>query len=263
MQGNASHRTTSQARQAMLLWLVFIVLAIAINQTLRFAMGRDVHTWTSSRTKSILFGLIIYGGLFLVAPLILTKGWEMVRQPAFALALALGVAGAALWSTYRGIGVLIVVALAFLHWRYDLSELGFWSTGWRGDILAALAVAALYAVPRLLRPTTGGLDLTRGVQAGLFRLLGNPATTAEYLFYFGFLTPRLARKLGPTATPIAIGLLYTAHEMTNPEYWYGGMQFALVGVGVALATAVYLWRKSLLPLWLGDGLARFVQGLLA
>ena len=56
--------------------------------------------------------------------------------------------------------------------------------------------------------------------------------------------------------------MYMTHEMTNPEYWYEGMQFAFVFVGVALATVVYLCRKSLLPIWLGDGLARFGQGLL-
>ena len=64
--------------------------------------------------------------------------------------------------------------------------------------------------------------------------------------------------------PFAMGCdVHAAHEMTNPEYWYGGMQFALVAVGAALAAAVSLWRKSLLPLWLGDGVARSMQGLLS
>jgi len=39
--------------------------------------------------KYILSGLVIYGGLFLVAPLALVKGWHVVRQPPFSSCLAL------------------------------------------------------------------------------------------------------------------------------------------------------------------------------
>jgi len=41
--------------------------------------------------------------------------------------------------------------------------------------------------------------------------------------------------------------------MTNPEYWYEGMSFAFVFVGIALITAIYLWRRSAVVIWLGDG----------
>jgi hypothetical protein len=56
--------------------------------------------------------------------------------------------------------------------------------------------------------------------------------------------------------------MYTAHEMINPEYWYEGMSFGFVFVGVALVTALYLWRRSVVVIWLGDGLRRFLTALI-
>jgi len=262
MDSHAPKQINRQASQALMLWWIFIVINILINATIPFILGADERAWIYSPTHLFLVGLVVYGGLFLVAPLILVKGWPIVRQPAFLIPLALAVLAAGLWNVFRGIGVIIVVILAFLHWRYNLSELGIRSSGWRGDILAILLIAVLYTVPRLLRPLSGGLDFLGGLQTGLFRLLGNPATTAEYLFYFGFLATRLSKRLGPIPTAILVGLMYVAHEMTNPEYWYEGVQFAFIPIGVALACAIYLWRRSLLPIWLGDGLARFFGGLL-
>jgi hypothetical protein len=58
--------------------------------------------------------------------------------------------------------------------------------------------------------------------------------------------------------PVLIGALYTAHELINPEYWYEGMNFLLIFVGVALITGVYLWRRSVIVIWLGDGLRRML-----
>ena len=55
--------------------------------------------------------------------------------------------------------------------------------------------------------------------------------------------------------------MYAALEMSNPEYWYGGMAFGFVFVGVAIWAALYLWRRSAVVIWLGDGLYRFVLGL--
>jgi len=49
-----------------------------------------------------------------------------------------------------------------------------------------------------------------------------------------------ARFLGRWGTPFLVGALYTAHEMSNPEYRYEGMNFPIVFVGVAITTAVYL-----------------------
>ena len=56
-------------------------------------------------------------------------------------------------------------------------------------------------------------------------------------------------------------LVVTAHEMSNPEYWYEGYSFVLVFIGVTIVTAVYLWRRSVVTIWLGDGLGRFVEQL--
>jgi len=48
------------------------------------------------------------------------------------------------------------------------------------------------------------------------------------------------------------------HEMTYPEYWYEGMNFILTGVEVVLIAVVYLWRRSIVVVWLGDGLGRLL-----
>jgi hypothetical protein len=58
-----------------------------------------------------------------------------------------------------------------------------------------------------------------------------------------------------------IGLMYTLHEMSNPEYWYGGLSFVFVFVAITLTATVYLWRRSMLVVWLGDGLSRFITRL--
>jgi hypothetical protein len=36
------------------------------------------------------------------------------------------------------------------------------------------------------------------------------------------------------------------------------MNFALVLVGVTLYAFIYLWRRSVIPIWLGHGLGRFI-----
>lgn len=93
-------------------------------------------------------------------------------------------------------------------------------------------------------------------------MFANPASSVENLFYFGFLTERLSHKTGKWLTPLLIGLMYTAHEMTNPEYWYEGMKFTMVFVTATVAAYFYIWRRSVVVVWLGDGLARFARALL-
>jgi len=56
------------ARQALWLWLVFFCAAVVLNGTVPFVAGADLRAWTDSRTKDALFGLVIYGGLFMVVP---------------------------------------------------------------------------------------------------------------------------------------------------------------------------------------------------
>jgi len=102
MRDNASSDATRNASQALLLWLAFILASILINATIPFMLGADVRTWTDSAAKYILSGLVIYGGLFLIAPLVLAKGWQVVRQPTCLVLLGLAVLDAGFWNVFRG-----------------------------------------------------------------------------------------------------------------------------------------------------------------
>jgi hypothetical protein len=92
-----STTTDPRPRQALIAWGAFMLLAVLLNGTIPFILGRDLHAWTESTTKFILFSLLIYGGIFLVVPLWLTKGWQMVRQPAFFVPVVLAILGILLW----------------------------------------------------------------------------------------------------------------------------------------------------------------------
>jgi len=249
--------TVHPIRQALILWAIFFILAVVLNGTIPFLIGADLHAWISSTVYRVLFPLLIYGGVFLVNPLILIKGWQTVRQPAFLVPLLLALAAISLWYVLRGIAVVAVLVLAYLHWRYDLSGLGLRSFGWKGDMGAILLYGLLGVLPNLLRLGTFSFVPGSALLAGLDRLFANPASSIENLFYFGFLAERMSLKTGKWLTPAIIGLMYTAHEMTNPEYWYGGMNFSMTFVGVILVTALYQWRRNIIPIWLGDGLRRF------
>ena len=220
------------------------------------------RSWTASPTKDVLISLVVYSGFFLIAPLILTKGLETVRKPGFLIPLLVAVVAVSLRTYYRPVAALAVIMLVYLHWRFDLSELGIRSRGWRGDCIAVLLVGLIYSIPRLYEP----ISLSSFVPGAAFllaidRMFANPATTTENLFYFGFLAERLSFNTGRWLTPLIIASMYTLQEMSNPEYWYEGMAFYLVFIGVALLTLIYLWRRSIVVLWLGDGLGRFVRNL--
>ncbi len=62
--------TERQFRQALILWGAFFALDVVLNGTIPFVLGADMHAWTASTAKAILFPLLIYGVLFLVIPLI-------------------------------------------------------------------------------------------------------------------------------------------------------------------------------------------------
>ncbi|MFQ5892254.1 MAG: hypothetical protein ACE5HW_05625 [Candidatus Methanofastidiosia archaeon] len=249
-----------RTRQALLLWGVFIIAIIILNGTVQFAMGIDMHAWSYSETKSILFGLIIYAGLFLVVPLILIKGWETVRDPEFLLPLLVAITAITLFNTIRGIAAISIGVLVYLHWRFDLSEFGIRSRGWKGDVVVVLFLGLLSLVLVFLQPGPHSFMPVNALLAALDRLFANPASTVENLFYFGFLTERLSNKT-KKLTPFLIGLMYTTHEVTNPEYWYEEMNFALVFFGVSIISAIYLWRRSVLVIWISDGLMRFISRL--
>jgi hypothetical protein len=250
-----------QFQHALTLWITFIVVAIAINGTLSFALGADNHEWVYSPMHNFLSGLVVYGILFTVFPLVIVKGWQTVRQPRFILPLLSAVIALALWNMVRGIAVIGVLVLAYLHWQYDLSELGIRSNGWKGDIAAILLLGLLSVLPSLFRPFAFSSP-TNALLAMLDRLFANPASSIENMFYFGFLTERISQKTGKWLTPFLIALMYTAHEMTNPEYWYENVDFVMVYISVMVAAFFYLWRRSAIVIWLGDGLGRFARTLL-
>jgi len=83
MNQDSSTNLDHRAWQAFGVWLVFIIVVVLINGTIPFALGNDMRAWSFSTAKGFLFGLLIYGGLFLVAPVILAKGWRTVRQLIF------------------------------------------------------------------------------------------------------------------------------------------------------------------------------------
>lgn len=246
-------------KQALFWWGVYFAVTVLINGTLLFLLGWDLHGWSYSAGKDLLVNLLVYSGLFLVVPLILTKGWDTVRQPGFIVPLLIAILAMTLRTYYRPVSVLAVLVLIYLHWRYGLSELGIRSSGWQGDLAAVLIVAALTLVPRFTQPLSLSFSLLPALQTALDRMFFNPATTTEYLFYFGFLAGHLYGKLGKWWTPLLVGLMYTAHEMSNPEYWYEGVQFGFVFVGVTLFVLIYIRRRSVVVFWLGDGLGRFLS----
>jgi hypothetical protein len=252
---------TRASRQAILLWIVFIVCVVVLNGTIPFAFGADLRAWTTSPVKSVIFAFVFYALFFLAVPLVLVKGWTVVRQPGFIIPLCLAMLALTMWHVIRGVAVVSIIALAYLHWRYDLSDYGIRSRGWKGDLFAVLLMGLLGLFPLLMRPPTLAFSFVPALLTALDRLFANPASTVENLFYFGFLTERLSYQTGKWFTPLLIGLMYTAHEMSNPEYWYGGMSFVLIFAGVAIWSAVYLWRRGAVAIWLGDGLYRFVGAL--
>lgn len=250
-----------QANQALVLWGVFLVLIVILNGTIPFLFGADLRLWTYSSLKDILFNLIIYSGIFLVIPLIIEKSWTTIRQPGFLIPLLTAVIAITLRTYFRPIAVISVVSLAYLHWRYDLSNLGLQSNGWKKDLLAILILGVLPLIPASLTTDPELFTPQAAFIAALDRLFANPASTTENMFYFGFLAERLCHKTGKLWTPLLIGAMYTLHEMTNPEYWYEDVSFMLIPFGVAIIASIYLWRRSIIVVWIGDGLARFMSRL--
>jgi len=251
-----------RSNQAILLWGVFFVLVVILNGTIPYLLGADLHAWTQSPIKSVVFAFVFYAVLFLAVPLTLIKGWQIVRQPAFLYPLGIAMMAITFWQFLPGIVSIAIIVLAYLHWRFDLSEYGIRSRGWKGDLLAVLFIGLLGFFPILMKSFAGPFAFGDALGVALNRWFANPASSIENLFYFGFLTERLSYRTGTWLTPTLIGLMYTAHEMTNPEYWYGGMNFVLTFVGVTIWSAIYLWRRGAVAIWLGDGLYRFAGKLI-
>lgn len=247
-------------KQALLLWSIFFILAVLTNGTIPFMLGADLRAWAFSR-ESLFATSLIYAGIFWVAVLVAVKGWETVRRSNFLIPMLMACVGFVLWPLFPFAAAVFWLVLPYLHRRYDLTELGLRSRGWRGD---AAALALLGLVMFIFSSLGGGpasLNLGAAVTAVVYRVLGNPAFTAENLFYFGLLTDRLSFRTGKWLTPILIGGMYTLHEMTNPQYWYTGMSFLTVFVAVTLLAAAYVWRRNMAVVWGADALSRFIPNL--
>ncbi len=255
-------RSQREAKEAFLVWFVFLVTATIINRTIPFIFGRDVHAWTYSPTKAVLFHFFIYSGLFLFLPLILVKRLNAVRQPDFLIPVIVAAAGITGAAAVPLAAAFAVAALAYLHLRFDLSDMGIRFRCQKNDLLAVAVVILIGMVPPFLVGPHPTATLGEAISAGTRRLFGNPASSVENLFYFGFLAERLSKRFGRPSTAFIIGLMYVTHEMTNPEYWYEKMNFPMVFFGVTIYAAIYLWRRNIVVLWLGDGLGRMVRMLL-
>ncbi len=145
-----------------------------------------MHAWTYSTVKSLIFSSLFYSGLFLITPLILLKGWKTVRQSSFITPLIFATVGLMLRVLFPFAAAAVLAALAFLHWRFNLSAIGLQSRGWKGDAGAVLLLGTLYSILVLLQPDSPSFSLPNGVWAMLARMFANPASTTENLFYFGF-----------------------------------------------------------------------------
>lgn len=256
--GTLSPSAGRPVRQALWLWLVFFVSLVLFNGTIPFLLGRDLHAWTVSPAKRFLLSLVLYGGFCFSAPLILVKGWTVVRRRSFLLPCLAALAAITFWSTLRGIAAVVVVVYAYLHWRFDLSPLGFRTRSWKGDLAVLLGVGLVVLAAVLFQSRLAPYPWEKSALGVLDRMFANPASTVENVFYFGFLAERLVDKAGRWLTPPLIAGMYTLHEMTNPEYWYGGAAFGFIFVGIWLVAALYVWRRSVPVIWLGDGLIRFI-----
>jgi hypothetical protein len=251
-----------KARQALIIWAFFFAATVFLNLLIPLALGLNLHDWTYSNTKGILLFSIDYAGFFLILPLLLTKGWSTFKKPSFILPVAAAAVSVVLWYPVHYIATIAVIVYIYLHWKFDLSELGFRSRGWKGDAAAIALVGSLGLLQTLASSSILEITVLPAIFATAFRMFGNPASTVENLFYFGFLTDRIGKRLNRYAVPLLIGSLYTLHEMTNPEYWYEGLPFTFVFIGVTLVAAVYLWRKSIVVIWLSDGLQWFLSRLI-
>lgn len=123
--------------------------------------------------------------------------------------------------------------------------------------MAILLLVLVNATPGIMR-SNDSATFAQAAQAAIQRLFANPASTVENLFYFGFLAERLSHCAGRRLTPLLIGFMYMAHEMTNPEYWYEQVSFGMIFAGIVIWAAIYLWRRSVIIIWLGDGFGRML-----
>ncbi len=248
-----------KARQGLLVWVLFFAATVVINLLVPLLLGLDLRDWSFSDAKRLLLFIVDYAGFFLVVPLVLTKGWMAFKRPSFIIPVAAASVSVVIWSSVPYVAVIALIVLGYLHWRFDLSELGFRTKGYKGDAAAILLVGSLGLLQAFAASSLLEFALLPALYSALFRMFGNPASSVENLFYYGFLTERFGNQWRRYLVPFLIGALYTVHEMSNPEYWYQGVNFPFIFIGVVVFAAIYLWRRSFIVIWLSDGFRWFLS----
>jgi hypothetical protein len=199
-------KPAQSARWAFVVWGAFILVAIVLNGTVPFATGVDMHAWTFSPVKAVLFYLVCYAVIFMIVPLILVKG-RAVLKPTFLIPMVVTTVGITIrpvvWpNTLWPTSLLTMPCLIYLDRRFDLSQLGFRSKGWSGDGVSIVLIGLLsLGTVFLPRPSQLHFAFGSAVVAALDRLFLNPASSVESLFYFGFLEERILQKCGKWLTP--------------------------------------------------------------
>lgn len=262
MQNSAIQANKKKARQALLIWSLFFAATVTLNVLIPLVLETNLRDWTYSNAKGLLLFSVNYAGFFLVLPLVLTKGWRTFKKPSFIIPVSAAVLSVVLWYPLHYIAAIAIIVYMYLHWQFDLSELGFRTKGWKGDVSAILIAGSIGLLQTLVSSSGLQFAFFPAVYATAFRMFGNPASTVENLFYFGFMTERIGKHWNRYVVPFLIGAMYTAHEISNPEYWYEGLPLAFVFIGVTLFAAIYLWRRSIVVIWLGDGFRWFFSNLL-
>lgn len=252
-------QSKSKARQALIVWVLFFSSTVVINLLLPLLLGLDLRDWSSSDAKRLLLSSVDYAGFFLIIPLMLTKGWGVFKKTSFIVPVAVAAVSVVIWSSFHYVAVIALLVYAYLHWRFDLSELGFRTKGWKGDAVAILIVGSLGLLQSFAASSLLELAVLPAFLSTMFRMFGNPASSVENLFYFGFLTERFGNQWSRYLVPFFVGALYTAHELSNPEYWYQGVSFPFIFIGVTVFAAIFIWRRSIIVTWLSDGFRWFLS----
>ncbi|TLN02138.1 hypothetical protein FDZ71_13245, partial [bacterium] len=164
-------------KHALFLWSVFFALAVLTNGTIPFMRGADLRAWAFSK-ESLFVTSLIYAGVFWVAVLIVIKGWHTVRKSGFLIPMLIACVGFVLWPLFSFAAAVFWLVLPYLHRRYDLTELGLKSRGWRGDAAAVALLGLITFIFSLPGNGLASLDMAKAVTAVVYRVLGNPAFTA-------------------------------------------------------------------------------------
>lgn len=248
----------SEHKFIILIWFVFIFLAIIFNRTIQFIFGFDVKNWTYSTLKSLLFNIFIYGIVFYIIPIFYTNRKNLKWNWLIYICSFLSILGLGLSIYSRWFNILLYISVVILIIKGYLTNLGFERIKFWEFILLTIFYGILYLIPVLVTRSNQNLTINDAISSLIDRMFLNPASTVEFIFYFGFIGKRLSLMLGKIITPIALGLMYTIHEISNPEYWFENINFIFIPFGIAIFSYIFLWKKNLIPIWIADGIGRFI-----